>query len=54
MEIGQTFRNGGCRATYRPDWDAARPWILYVNGSAIARHAVDLPQAERILGVKLK
>ncbi len=40
MNVGATRRSdsGNARATYRPDWDALRPWHLYVRGSALPVH----------------
>lgn len=37
--IGETFRSkcGRARITYRPDWDAERPWVSYIDGTA-GRH----------------
>jgi hypothetical protein len=40
-QIGHTVRSkcGRARVTYRPDWDAERPWIGYYNGTAEKHHA---------------
>jgi hypothetical protein len=49
-EIGFTYRTkcGDGRATYRPDWSASAPWVVYVRGSA-KRHAQSLEDAKRYL-----
>jgi hypothetical protein len=44
---GDTYRTE-CkrgRATYRPDWGSERPWVVYVDGTAMA-HAVSLQGAK--------
>jgi hypothetical protein len=40
--VGYTHRTrcGHGRATYRPDWgDTVRPWVVYINGEAMAHRA---------------
>jgi hypothetical protein len=38
--IGESMRShrGGARIAYRPDWDAARPFVLYRNGAALGHY----------------
>ena len=49
-EIGYTWRTrcGTGRATYRPDWDAVRPWIIYKAGAA-RQHTHSLEGARQTL-----
>ena len=49
-EIGYTWRTrcGTGRATYRPDWDAVRPWIIYKAGAA-RQHLHSLEGARQTL-----
>lgn len=47
-DMGQTIRTvcGTGRATYRPDWSAATPWVTYINGTA-GLHVATLDGAAR-------
>ena len=42
--INATGSNG--RATFRPDWDKEKPWVIYWMGTA-GRHFATLPEAAK-------
>lgn len=53
----QTYRTkcGRARATYHPEWYAARPWVTYIDGTAGQHFATPMAAAEyfRTRGMEL-